>query len=703
MRVLVAGGGIGGIAAAIGLRRVGHVPIVFEQANRLGFVGQGIGLGANAIKALRFLGAADSVYERAVPTVGWAYHSLEDGALQLEIPIGSRYGGEKYISTHRADLLDALVAQLNPGDIRLGSRIAAVGEETDHVWVELIDGSRVEGDLLVGADGVKSVVRDTLVGQSPATFSRFVAWRAAVSAASAPVAADRRQLRMFSGSAKFFVLYPIREDLVNLSAYVPAAESEEESWSLEGDIDHLRQVFAEGCDEVQTALKSLDSALLTGIYVRDPLPLWVTNRTALLGDGAHSMGPFSGNGGAMAIEDAVTLAIVLEGVTSRDGLAEALREYEARRRPRVNRLQTDARARLNALNDPDPAAPAIRAGIWAGTQTLDPMADQEYGWVYGHDPVTAAKTPLEAIGKQSASGFRRAEARRAATAWSTVFSFADYADGWRSRRRGYERFLEVNFPVPTELEVRETRLGSVSALTVGAPREDVVILHLHGGGYGMGSARGSLALANTLADCLGCHAVIPDYRLAPEHPFPSAPQDVAAVYRALVAEAPQRKVVVTGEDAGAGLAVGLAVTLRDASEVLPAALFAISPFADLTLGSETMRGSTSDRDPYLSPSLATSLAAGYVQTADPASSAVSPALADLSGLPPMLVAAARDEALSDDAIMIARSSGAELVLIEDSVHSFVLFDYLPETKAVLERFTALVTRSLTEQGSAAPR
>lgn len=700
MRVLVAGGGIGGLAAAVGLRKVGHEPIVLEQATRLGFVGQGIGVGANATKALRFLGAAEAVHQRAVPTVGWAYHSLDEGTLQMEIPIGDRFGGEQYISTHRADLLDALLAQVTPGDIRLGSRISAVGEDPDRVWVQLADGTRLDGDVLIGADGAKSIVRDTLLGTSPSTFSRFVAWRAAVPAESAPVAAQRRELRVFSGNAKFFVLYPIRDDLVNLSAYVPTTESAEESWSLEGDIERLHHVFAEGCDEVQLAIKSLDTVLLTGIHVRDPLQHWVTWRTALLGDAAHSMGPFSGNGGGIAIEDAVTLAILLEGVTTAEGLLRALRDYESRRQPRVNRLQTDSRARLSSLNDTDPLAPAIRAGIWAGTHRLDPLADHEFGWVYGHDPVTSALTPIDELHLGETVNRRRPEAQQAANTWAAAFGFADHFEGWRSRRRGFERFCSENFPAPDGLKVQETRIGDVPALVTGEPaNDDRVVVHLHGGGYGMGSARGSLRLAARLGAAAGCQVVVPDYRLAPEHPFPAAPQDVAAVYRALRESAPHRHIIVTGEDAGGGLAIGLAVALRDSAEVLPAALFVVSPFADLTASSQSLRSTTPACDPFLTHALVTSFAAGYIQTADPTSTEVSPSRAGLSGLPPMLVAAARDEALSDDAVAVAKAESSALMLVDDSVHSFILFDYLPESAEAITRFAALVEES-TSQGPA---
>lgn len=701
MRVLVAGGGIGGLACGVALRKVGHEPVVLEQAPKLGFVGQGINLGASATKALRFIGASDEVHARGTETVGWAFHGLTDGSLQLQIPLGDRFGNERYISTHRADLLGAIVEQLNPDDIRLNSTIVEVGDDDGGVWARMADGTRVNGDLMVGADGVKSLVRDSFISREDAIFSRFVAWRAAVPSTAAPITAERRELRMFSGNAKFLVLYPIRDNLVNLSAYELTNEAEAESWSRGGDINHLRSVFAEGCDEVQQALNSLETALVTGIYVRDPLERWVTDRVALIGDAAHAMGPFSGNGGGAALEDAVTLALCLEGITTPASAAAALQEYELRRMPRMHHLQIDARVRLSALNDPDPRAPAIRAGIWAGSTRLDPQSDLEFSWLYEHDPVEAARTPIDELDLAGTPTMVRREAQRAADLWAGALTFRDHAAGWRGQRDGYDRFLHETFPAPVDLPVNGAVFGGVSCLVVGNDETsdlERVVLHLHGGGYVRGSAAGAVELAARIGDATRATVVVPDYRLAPEHPFPAAPVDVLATYRALLEPYPHRSIVVTGDDAGAGLALGLCVALRDAGESLPAALLLVSPFADLTVSSNSLLATTSSRDPFMTRQLATLCAACYIQTADPLLSAVSPVRADLHGLPPMLIAAARHESFSDDAVAVHEAADdATLMLVDDSVHSFVLFDFLPETHEAMQRLAQLVDKTSTKR------
>jgi salicylate hydroxylase len=204
-------------------------------------------------------------------------------------------------------------------------------------------------------------------------------------------------------------------------------------------------------------------------------------------------------------------------------------------------------------------------------------------------------------------------------------------------------------------------------------------------------------MAARLADAVGGWALVPDYRLAPEHAFPAACDDVLAAYLWLLREHAPARVVVSGEDAGGGLAVALAVRLRDAGEPLPAALHVVSPLCDLTVTSATATAMPA-ADPWLNRDRLRLLAASYIHTADPEDPAVSPVRADLHGLPPLLIQAAADEALADDARGLAAAAEAAgvdvtLELVDDSVHSFVLFGFLPEAQAAL---AALATHANAE-------
>jgi salicylate hydroxylase len=254
-----------------------------------------------------------------------------------------------------------------------------------------------------------------------------------------------------------------------------------------------------------------------------------------------------------------------------------------------------------------------------------------------------------------------------------------------------------------------------------------VVLHLHGGGYVMGSAELSAPLAARLAEAAGGWSLVPDYRLAPEHPFPAARHDVLTAYRWLAREYPRAPVIVSGECAGGGLALSLALALRDsaprgpgrrdpargdaatdgtveggATVRMPAGIHVVSPFCDLALSADHL-GPAADTDPWLNRIALIQLAACYVQDTDPAQPLVSPARADLSGLPPLLIQAAAPEALFPAAQQLAgraREAGVPVTFLPaaDSVHSFILFDFLPDTGRALTEFAAFARTAGASSG-----
>jgi salicylate hydroxylase len=221
------------------------------------------------------------------------------------------------------------------------------------------------------------------------------------------------------------------------------------------------------------------------------------------------------------------------------------------------------------------------------------------------------------------------------------------------------------------------------------------LFHLHGGGYTMGSAAGSARIAAQFAEAIGANALTIDYRLAPEHPYPAALDDCVRAY-AWLCKQTSGDIIVSGEGAGGGLAVALLLKLRDANIRLPRALHLLSPFADLSLsGASIIANSASE--PMMTRDFLKNLAACYIGGADLKSPYVSPVFADLTGFPPMLIHAAANEALADDALRLAAAAEragipVTLKLFEDSLHAFALFDFLPETKAVLDQFAAFAAR-----------
>ncbi|MCC2334984.1 alpha/beta hydrolase [Cellulomonas wangsupingiae] len=258
------------------------------------------------------------------------------------------------------------------------------------------------------------------------------------------------------------------------------------------------------------------------------------------------------------------------------------------------------------------------------------------------------------------------------------------------QRAGYEQFCAR--PAEPDVTVTDVLLGGVPALRVEPPTTTAgTLLHLHGGGYVIGSARSGLALAGALARRAGASAHSLGYRLAPEHPFPAAVHDGLAAYRALLdAGWTADRIALTGDSAGAGLAIATLVAARDAGLPQPAAVVAMSPWVDLTLTGDTLRTHEA-MDAIFDAADIAGYAALYLGDADPAHPAASPLLADLRGLPPLLVQVGTNEVLLDDATrLVARAAAAHvdvtLEVVAGAPHVFQNFaGRLDEADRALDR------------------
>jgi salicylate hydroxylase len=291
---------------------------------------------------------------------------------------------------------------------------------------------------------------------------------------------------------------------------------------------------------------------------------------------------------------------------------------------------------------------------------------------------------------------RRSESQRAYDLWRGALTGEHRAAGWLGERRGYAEFLQRTLPrAAGDGPAATLSCDGTPALRIGRPRPDgaPAVLHLHGGGYVMGSAELAVPLAGRLAEAVGGWSLVPDYRLAPEYPFPAALDDALAAYRWLAREYPRAPILVSGECAGGGLALALAVALRDAAgpaSRMPAGVHVVSPFCDLAPPADSL-DAAADSDPWLNRIALLQLAACYIHDTDPGGALVSPARADLSGLPPLLIQAAEPEALFPSAQRLAdraRAAGVPVTFspVADSVHSFILFDFLPEAGRAVAEF-----------------
>jgi salicylate hydroxylase len=285
----------------------------------------------------------------------------------------------------------------------------------------------------------------------------------------------------------------------------------------------------------------------------------------------------------------------------------------------------------------------------------------------------------------------RPESQRAFDLWKGVFKPDDIARGDRGQRAAYERFLLEQFPAPASTEVTDVDLYGVSSLRVVAAgaAQKATVLHFHGGGYVLGTAKSSVEYASRLSRALNGPCYTVDYRLAPEHPYPAAFDDAFSAYRGLLASGVDPSTVfLSGESSGGGLALALATALRRAGLPLPGGVIAICPLTDLTLGGPSVTANSGD-DPAANRETLSNLVASYFQGHEPTDPMVSPLFADLADLPPVFLSAVKGEVLESDTTRFAeraKAVGANVTLkmVADSVHVFTLFPFLPETAETLE-------------------
>jgi salicylate hydroxylase len=388
LRAAIVGGGIGGLAAALWLRRAGVEATVYEQAPEPREVGAGIVVPPNLVRALRSVGLDTQLPAFAVCLeAAWEFRRWQHGQVLSVQPMGQAcvdlYGTHCF-TAHRADLLQMLLQALPAEAVRGDHRCTAVQQEGGEVQLQFANGAgqghTVVADVAIGADGIHSTVRAAVVPAAAARFSGLSAFRCLVPAAQAPAMALRPVQSLWLGPGRHFVHYPISAGrLVNVVAIVPAGDWRTESWTAEGQVDDLAAAFAGWDDRVLQLIRSARDTRRWALYDRPPLDRWSLGHLSLLGDAAHAMLPFFAQGAAQAVEDAVVLAACLRGAT-RDTVAAALQRYEAIRLPRASQVQLMSRGREIRNHLPDGPEQAQRDTELASG---DPL--RQSAWLYGHD------------------------------------------------------------------------------------------------------------------------------------------------------------------------------------------------------------------------------------------------------------------------------------------------------------------------------
>lgn len=365
INVAVIGGGIGGIAAALALRRIGMEVNVFEQAPEHRRIGAAITMTPNAVRVLDKLGVREAIRAVGYRPPRRLNRTWNTGEVTATIELGDaaeRKFGAPTLQFLRADLIDALQSELPRNLLHFNKKVTSVKAQGESVKARFSDDSLIEADAIIGADGIHSTLREILFGAESPRFTGAVGYRAIVPSDSLA----QFDLTPFT---KWFGPRPESEFLTSMTSnrgdfYIFASihqpEWREESWSFKGDARELRKEFSDYAEEVQIMLGACGEMLKTAIYERDPIPKWTNGRITLLGDACHPMMPFMAQGAAMAIEDAAILSRCLQD-KSKAEVPGALQDYENTRRERTATMQSSSQ------------------------QNQWPRNALDVDWVYGYD------------------------------------------------------------------------------------------------------------------------------------------------------------------------------------------------------------------------------------------------------------------------------------------------------------------------------
>jgi 6-hydroxynicotinate 3-monooxygenase len=368
LSVAIIGAGMGGLATAAALRRTGIIATVYEQASKFARLGAGIQIGCNAMQVLRGLGLeprlrADAFYPRS-----WNNKDWQTGDVRFDMIFGESAEekfGAPYLLAHRGDLHAALASAVPAEDIKLGYKLTALEPSDDGATLRFANGAVVKADAVIGADGVHSLVRSTLFGETAPNFTGKIAYRTTFPASLLNGYAIDDCTKWW-GEDRHIVIYFVKPDRseVYFVTSQPEPEFRIESWSEKGDVNLLRAAFEGFHPQVQAVLNACPDVHKWALLEREPMERWTEGNITLLGDSCHPMTPYMAQGAAMAMEDAAVLSRCLDGI-ERDGIAEALRRFEASRKERTSRVQLSS-----------------RTNTWLKTKT-------DTDWVYSYNAWTA--------------------------------------------------------------------------------------------------------------------------------------------------------------------------------------------------------------------------------------------------------------------------------------------------------------------------
>jgi 2-polyprenyl-6-methoxyphenol hydroxylase-like FAD-dependent oxidoreductase len=342
LSVTVVGAGMGGLAVAATLRRVGIDVQVYEQAPRFARIGAGIQMMPNSMKVLRGIGIEQRLRETSFAPYSHLNRDGYSGAITRELPMPENLYNAPYLCMHRADLHDALASAVPKEIVHLGKKLTDLDQAGGRVTLHFEDRTWVTADAVIGADGVHSIVRDIVVGPDEPIHKGRIAYRAVFPASLMDGFDIGPSRTKWWGTDRHIVIYYTTKAKSEVyfvtSVPEPAEWLTRESWSAKGDVKELRKAYEGFQADVRNVLAACPDCHKWAILEREPLRRWSAGHVVLLGDAAHPMTPYMAQGAATSIEDAAVLARCLDAVDGED-IEGAFRRYEAHRKPRTSVVQ----------------------------------------------------------------------------------------------------------------------------------------------------------------------------------------------------------------------------------------------------------------------------------------------------------------------------------------------------------------------------
>ena len=393
LRIIIAGGGIGGMAAGLSLLQKGFDVRIYEQAPALTEVGAGVQISPNGSRALDALGAFERLKALSCTPETKQFRHWKTGRIWPLFDLGDvaveKYG-YPYLTVYRPDLLDALaqgVRAIDPDAITLGTKAVDLDQDDNGVRLTFEDGQTVEGDILIGADGVRSRVRECLWGVDNPKFSGMVTWRGVIPMEDLPEYLRKMVGNTWVGPGGHVVNYPLRGgEIMNFVGTIERGDWQVESWSELGTAEECSRDFAGWHDDIHIMIGKAKSLLKWALMGRDPMSKWTKGRATLVGDACHPTLPFLAQGAVMSIEDGVVLGRCLADAA--DPL-EALVTYENARIARTSRMVLGARDNTQRFHNPELETEESADVYMQREWSREPIKDR-YDWLYAYDAKNVA-------------------------------------------------------------------------------------------------------------------------------------------------------------------------------------------------------------------------------------------------------------------------------------------------------------------------